>query len=222
MSRLTPATLAALQAPAVTVCGLLRIDLPGYTIRLCDGSAVIAWGGDIYSGEDPRFGVIASIGQIDSGLGDAAPAVDIGFMPSSTMALADIANSNFQGARVRIWVAVIDPATGMIIGAPEQVFFGLIDTVTYAPARGKRSVEFQCVSGFERLFANNEGQRLADSFHQNIWPGELGLSNVTGITVKDAWGTNGPPSSVVYSSGGSGLGGGGGYRQFEPNNVNQQ
>lgn len=201
MSTLDGSTEAALAAPVVTVAGMIRMDVPGHTVRLCDGSAVINVGGDPYTGEDSVFGVIGGISQVDSGVGDSAPALDVSFLPPSTSALAEISSPAFQGSRVRMSVAVVDPDAGTVVGSPQQVFFGLIDTCAAELARGVRSATQQWVSGFDRLFANQEGQRLADTFHQNIWPGELGLSNVTGITVKDAWGTAGPNSGAFYGGG---------------------
>lgn len=204
---LDPASTAALSAPVATIAGLIEMTLPGYTVRLCDGSGAINFGGNLYTGSDARFGIIAALSPISSGEGNAAPALDFTFIPASTAA-AELSSATFQGSRVRVWLAVIDPATGLVIGTPERVFFGQIDTTELVIGRGTRELNIQCVSGFERMFANNEGQRLADAFHQSIWPGETGLANVTGVTKNVPWGVESPPRAISYSNGSSGLGGG--------------
>jgi hypothetical protein len=211
---LHPATEAALSEPVVTIAGLIEMVLPGYTLRVCDGSGVVpagAWagGGAPFEGSDDRFGVLSAISPITSGEGNAAPALDFSFLPASTAAAADLSSPAFQGSRDRVWLAVIDRATGLVIGNPERVFFGLIDTTELVLGRNSRELNIQCVSGFERMFANNEGQRLADAYHQSIWPGELGLANATGVTKNSPWGVASPPRGVSYGNGSAGIGGGG-------------
>lgn len=202
---LNPLTDAALAGAAPLIAGLIEIEFPGYTLRLCDGSAEIDFSGIRYKGTDDRFGAITGIGRIEAGEGNTAPALDLTFSPPSTAAVADLAAPSMQGSRVRCWIAAVDRATGSVIGSAERFFFGLVDTVELVLSRGARDVNIQCVSGFERFFANDEGQRLADSFHQSIWPGELGLANVTGITKNVAWGVEAPPRFTGIASGSGGL-----------------
>lgn len=205
---LDPASDAALQQPVVTIAGLIEISFPGYTLRLCDGSAEILNGSTRFKGFDDRFGVIGAMSPISSGEGNSAPALDMTFLVPSSAAAADLSSPSFQGSRCRCWLAVIDPATATVIGTPERFFFGLVDTTELVVGRGARELNMQCVSGFEHFFANNEGQRLSDAYHQSNWPGELGLSNVTGITKTVPWGVESPPRSVSYGSGAGGMGGG--------------
>lgn len=202
---LNPATDAALQGPAPLIAGLLEIEFPGYTLRLCDGSGEIDNAGTRFRGYDDRFGTVAATGPVESGEGDQAPSLDLVFLPPSTTAAADLAAPGMQFSRVRCWLAAVNPATGTVIGAAERFFFGLVDTVEIAVDRGSREVNVQCVSAFERFFADDEGQRLADAYHQSIWPGELGLSNVTGITKNVPWGVEGPPRFTGLASGSGGL-----------------
>lgn len=218
---LHPATETALSQPTATIAGLIEMILPGYTLRLCDGSGTVNFGGNLYSGSDDRFGSVAAISPISSGEGNAAPALDFTFIPATSAAVADLSSPTFQGSRVRVWLAVIDPTTGLVIGNPERLFFGLIDTTELVIGRGSRELNIQCVSGFERLFANNEGQRLSDAFHQSIWPGELGLSNVTGITKSVPWGVESPPRAISYGSGAAGIGAIGGLRGISGGMVNE-
>src|SRR3546814_20326641 len=88
-----------------------------------------------------------------------------------------------QGSVVSLWLAAVDRATGAVIPEPLLLFTGELDQPTLTVDKGSRELEFECVSGFERLFDNEEGLRLADSWHQSVWPGEMGLANVTGIKI---------------------------------------
>lgn len=202
---LHPSTDAALAGAVVTIAGLIEIEFPGYTLRLCDGSAEIDNGGTRFTGFDDRFGLIDAMSVVESGEGNAAPAIDLTFLPPSGTAAADISAPVMQGSRVRCWLAAIDQATGSVIGSAERFYFGLVDTTELVVGRGTRALNVQCVSGFERMFAVEEGQRLADAFHQSIWPGELGLANVTGITKNVPWGVEAPNRGYTYSTAGGGL-----------------
>lgn len=196
MSALTPAMQAALadgQRPFIA--GLIRIDLPGYTLRLADGGHVV-WGGESYVGRDARFGTIASVGGFEDGIGDQAPSLTLELYPATTVAAADLSAPAMQGSRVRMWLAVIDPATGAPVPDPYQVFSGEVDQTVLIAGRGDRRVRFEIASGFERFFEAEEGARLSDAFHQSIWPGETGLANVTGVQKRVYWGAEAPPPSA--------------------------
>lgn len=209
MSALTPAVQAALadgQRPFIA--GLIRMDLPGYTLRLADGGHV-RWGSEDFVGRDPRFGVIASIGGFEDGVGDQAPALSLELFPGTTVAATDLSRPDMQGSRVRMWLAVIDPSTGAPIPDPYLIFSGEVDQTVLTAGRGDRRVRFELVSGFERFFENEEGTRLSDAFHQSIWPGETGLANVTGVQKRVYWGAEAPPPSARgYGGAFGGIGGG--------------
>src|SRR3546814_10076287 len=79
---------------------------------------------------------------------------------------------------------------------PLLLFTGELDQPTLTVDKGSRELEFECVSGFERLFDNEEGLRLADSWHQSVWPGEMGLANVSGIITTVYWGVEAPAGEI--------------------------
>jgi hypothetical protein len=102
-----------------------------------------------------------------------------------------------QGAPVRMWLAVVDPDTGIVVPSPELLFAGEVDVATLNQDRAELSVDIAVASVFERLFEPDEGARLADSFHQGIWPGELGLANMTGTPVAPLWGPGEKPPGIT-------------------------
>jgi hypothetical protein len=212
MSSLTPQMDAALSAASPTWFGAVRIDLPGYSLRLLDGAGVATFadaspGGGTYRGRDPIYGVLAAIEEISDGVGDEAPALGLTLHPASDAAAADLASPAMQGAPASIFVGAIDRATGLVVPDPELVFVGELDVPTLRSTRHGRSLELELVSTFERFFADDEGARLADGFHQSLWPGELGLAFVTGVERTVYWGMDAPPPAVVTGRAGNAFAG---------------
>lgn len=190
----------------VALVGLMRIDLPDRTIRLCDGG-FFNWGGQIYLSEDTVFGTVQSVDSLNEGAGDEIPALSISFIPATTAAAAELSQPGYQRSRVRFYIAKFDPATGTLIGQPELHFDGQIDRTKLTSGRGMRALEIDVVASAERLFMRDEGNSLNPTWHKSIWPGELGHDNATSLTVSIAWGVEAP---VTYYGGGGGGGGGDG------------
>ena len=105
-----------------------------------------------------------------------------------------------QGSRTRVWFGAINRVTGSPIPDPYLLYDGELDQPTLTTGLAKRTVDYDVVSMFDILFDNDEGARLADSFHQSIWPGERGLEFVTGIIRQIIWGP-GERTSASVSSG---------------------
>lgn len=183
----------ALAAPAPLLFGALKIELPDYTLRLLDGSAVIQIGSEIYRGRDDTFGTIAALSEMGEDMEDSAPEVTVTLFPPDVSAAATLSHPNMQGSMATIMVGAVDAASGAVIGTPEILFLGEIDVPLIASTEsGERTVEFSIVSTFERLFETEEGQRASNGWHQSIWPGELGLDYMTGTDVNLYWGVKPP------------------------------
>ena len=191
----------------VTLAGLVKIEIPSSTIRLCDGGFVI-WSAETFASADDAFGAIGELASLSEGVGDEVPALGITFLPKSTASAASLSNGAWQGSRVRFWIAEVNQATAAVVGTPTLMFDGQIDSTELVVGRGTRELRMDVVSRAERLFVINEGNTLSPRFHKMIYPGELGHDNASGsITV--AWGTAQPVFSAAYTTGG-GFGGGGG------------
>lgn len=174
----------------------VKIALPGKTLRLLDGAAVLTIAGEVYTGEDDDYGAIYAVDPIDEDMGDEAPELRFVFMPRDGAALATLANPAMQGSAVTVMVGAADVATATPIGTPELVFLGEVDVATADSSRGSRLIEFEVRSVFERLFEVDEGERASDGFHQSIWPGELGMNMMTGTADKLYWGAT-PPAGTL-------------------------
>lgn len=204
MTQFTPAMDAALAAPVVTTFGAVQIDLPGYTLRLLTGPIALAAPWDGFVGRDPTYGVLAGIDDLRDGGGEQAPALTLQLHPASDAAAATLAAPEMQGSKVQIWLGVVNPATGIVIPDPLLIFIGELDVPRLIHEEHSRILEYDLVSAFDRFFAEAEGIRLADSFHQSIWPGETGFAHVTGITEQVYWGETPPNPSVKTVPGGYG------------------
>ncbi|MFZ2995954.1 hypothetical protein [Sphingobium sp.] len=188
----------ALAQPAVLLFGALKIELPGYTLRLLDGSAVLQIGSEIYVGRDETFGTISSISEVAEEIGDSAPEITITLYPADVAANAVLSHPDMQGAVVTLMAGAVDSATGTVIGTPEILFLGEIDVPTIGiDQQGARTLEYSVVSVFERLFEVEEGQRASNGWHQSIYPGELGLDYMTGTDVNLYWGAKPPQGQTA-------------------------
>jgi hypothetical protein len=193
MSELTPQMQAALGQVRARVFGAVQVDLPNYTLRLIDGAGAFAnapWSS--FVARDDTFGVLHSVDAISDGTGDQAPAVRLTLLPGTSAAAASLASAEMQGSRVRFWLGVVDAATGIVVPDPYLLFDGELDVPTLKWGQNSRSLEWTVVSVFAKFFDLEEGARLADSYHQSIWPGETGFIGVTGVDEQIYWGMDTP------------------------------
>lgn len=154
----------------------VRITLATATICLLDGSGVVAFAGSTFVGEDPVYGVLAGVEEIDDGGEDDAPRARVRLNPPNLAAMSALAAAGNQGAPVEIWEGFVDQATGLAVETPDLAFEGFYDQPIWSP--GSLEIEIDCGSVFELFFENDEGARLTDSNHQATCPGELGFQYV--------------------------------------------
>lgn len=189
----------------IGLIGLLRIDLPGATVRLCDGG-FMAWDADVFRSSDQVYGSIGSLAALSEGIAESVPALDLTLLPTALAAAEDLVQPGFQRSRVRFWIGEFSPDAGTLIGAPEAMFDGQIDQATLVEGRGERRLELSIVSNLERLFTRNRGNSLNPRWHKSVWPAESGHDNATGLAIPVAWGAE----SRGGANGSSGVGYGGG------------
>lgn len=190
----------------VGLMGLLQIDLPGETIRLCDGGFLV-WGANTFRSKHPVFGSIASLEGMSEGAGEEVPSLEMTLLPGPDATPGELSQPGFQKALVSIWLAEYIPETGLISGTPDLLFYGQIDQTFINRGRDKFELAMTIVSTAERLFERNAGNSLSPMFHRSIWPGETGHDNASGLTKPVAWGVEAPPATGSGSGGSSGAGG---------------
>lgn len=185
----------------VGITGLLRIDLPGHTVRLTDGGTTL-FDGELYTANDEVIGSLAAVDTIAEGIGDEIPALDLTFAPPSVAAVSALSSGAIQKSRVRLWLAEYDASTGEIVGTPELRFIGFVDQPQTSFAYRQLSLQITAVPELEAMFFKDTGNGLSISFHKALYPGELGHDNASGLSIPIAWGVESPPRSTVYFGGG--------------------
>lgn len=210
------ATYAGLQGKAPHAVCMLQINLPGKVIRLVDGSGFVRWNSVTFVGEDEDYGALDYIDSFSESEGTEAPRVDVYLKPKGNAALAAFTASAAQGSPVYIWIAVINPATGLLLGEPEMLFAGSVDSASVSFNQNSEILKVEVSSAWEYLFDNNEGQRWNDSFHRiflwNSATNQRGFEHVVNVQRKMYWGYKGPNAAggVKYNPGGGVYHGAGG------------
>lgn len=198
----------SLSGDRITLVGLVKIELPTRTIRLCDGGFVY-FGGEKYTGEDEVFGSIGAVDELEAAMGDAAEDARLVLLPPEDTAPAVLKNKAYQNARARFWMGGLD-ADGKTVSSAEQLMDGLLDYTVLKIKEKSRQLEIAFIGRAEKLFLRQEGNSMNPRFHQSIWPGEKGLNNV-GAKLTIAWGVGSPRGVVGYGGGSYGGGSGGGF-----------
>jgi hypothetical protein len=195
----------------ITLCGLIKIELPDYTLRICDGGFV-NYAGELYQSEDTVFGVISGF-EINGTGPDQAPGGKISFLTPNPDAAAAMISPGFQTSKLSIWLAEINEATATVVGTPKILTLAQLDRGIVSETMRSREVGLEFVSLGERMMTTNEGNSLNGTFHKRFFTGELGLDNAIGMGVTIAWGTSGPARGVTYGGGGGRFDGGGQVRE---------
>ncbi|MHA3791449.1 hypothetical protein [Rhizorhabdus histidinilytica] len=198
MTTLTPALDTAFSAPQVTIFGAVQIALPDHDINLLDGSAELTIDGDRYTGRDDIYGTLESIEDLTEGIGAEAPRLSMTLLPASDAAAATLASASMQGSVVSIRVGAVDPMSGQPIPDPFVAFIGELDVPTLNLDAGRRTLDYEAASIWERFFSDDEGIRLSPGWHKSVWPGELGMDFVTGIQERVYWGVKRPQGAFNY------------------------
>lgn len=175
----------------VGMMGLVQIDLPDTTVRLCEGG-FMRWGADTFYSHHPVFGTIGAIETPIEGVTEAVPALDLTLFPASAAGPEELSQPGFQRSKVRFWIAEYAPDDGILVGGPELLFSGQIDQTVLGEDETGYDLTMGIVSELERLFLRNRGNTLNPRWHKSIWPGETGHDNATGLGVPVAWGIDSP------------------------------
>ncbi len=187
-----------------TLAGLVKIELPTRTVRLCDGG-LVTWSAETFTARDDVFGTVGGLDGLTEGLGDEVPALTMKLLPAPAAAPSDLAQAGFQTARVRFWIAEVNPDTSAVVGTPDLQFDGQLDQSTITVGKDTREVDYTVVSMAERLFNRAEGNSLSPTFHKSVWSGETGHDGATGLTIGVAWGAEAPKTSGATPYGGGGF-----------------
>jgi len=178
----------------------VSIALPGGTIRLVSGGTVVI-GGNTYSAYSSTYGSLSMVPAIGDGADGSVSRATITLLPASGTAIADLTATNAQGSVVVIYQGAINEATGAVIGTAETLFTGELDNCLFLGGPGGWSLEIECGTEEGRLLEPNEEWVLSDAFHKVVWPGELGMENVSALPRKVYWRSSDP--GAIRTGGGT-------------------
>jgi hypothetical protein len=185
---------------------LLKMELPERDVLLTDGGVTV-WAGDTYRAEDEFIGSIASIGAVTEGVGDQIPALDIGLAPPNSAAMTELTVGAFRQSPVTLYLAEYDVDTGEVVGTPENRWSGNLDKPRVSFAFRELSIGLECSPQLEVVFFKDNGNGLSASFHKQLYPGETGHDQATGLNTTVYWGVaGGAQRGGIGGSGGSGGG----------------
>jgi hypothetical protein len=187
----------ALDGSVVGLFAAVQIVHPMGTAYLLDGSGFLTFFGATWTGGSDIFGSLGALEVISDGSGEEAPSCNLSLLPPNASQMIALVTGSAQGGAVAIYVGCFNPTTGQVIGTPDLRFLGAIDTATVQPNGASSMVVFGLTSAFERFFDTEEAAKLSNSFHQTIWPGELGFQYMTNILSKMPWGSNDPRPAVI-------------------------
>lgn len=191
----------ALTDTVILLVGLIEIVLPTRTVRLCDGGFVNWPAKGMFTSEDQDLGTVESVEPVSEAVSDQAPGGKLTLLPPVLVEAAALFQASIQGQPIRFWLGEVNPTTGLIVGTPELIFDGLIDTIALKTERQSRRVEIEFMAASEKLFMVREGNVLSTRFHQQAWPGELGFDHCTGVPGLVPWGTSGPGRGTSFAEG---------------------
>ena len=185
---------ADLEGAAPVIAHLITLALPDRTVRWVFEGGFVMWDEDLYAFTDEVYGNPAMLGEIEDGATENASPLDLGII-CDTEALTALIEPEVQGSLVTVHLAAVSFETGMLVGEPELIARAELDqpSLTAGPALGLR---FSCITEEARMLEPNEDQRLTDSFHKSVWPGELGFEHVTDIERKIYWRADDPNNAI--------------------------
>jgi hypothetical protein len=191
----------AMQGQSLRWFTAIQIALPAtdsytaYNINLIDGIGVVTFPvntvSTTFTGTDAVFGSLYNYSQISASVASEAPHVTITLMPPNETAIGQLNQPTYQGARTKIWIGLINVATGALDGAPKMVFAGMLDVAKTTVNQNQQLIELDIASGFERMFAANEGDRLTSVYHNTTYPGETGFDLNSDALTDPMWGAEG-------------------------------
>ncbi|TXI01182.1 MAG: hypothetical protein E6Q76_17460 [Rhizobium sp.] len=200
--------LTALSGNAVRAFLAVQIALPAianavaYNINLLDGAGSVTFVADgvstTFTGSDANFGTLKAVGTISEAVATEAPSASIALLAPT---IGQISDPKYQGAPVRVWVGAVNEQTGAVVGSPEKIYAGWLDTATTTQGFNVQETTLAVGSAWERLFVASEGARLNSTWHRTNFPGEGGLDNAVEAKGNIMWGVDGASSATANYNG---------------------
>lgn len=187
------------QAAGLTTFTAVSIALSGGTIYLVSGGADITIAAQLYTAFDATYGALGEVDIINDGIDGQTTRATITLHPPSSAAIAALAATAEQDARVFVYQGAVNTATGASIGTVETLFRGELDYPSLFVGEAGYALTLECGTEEARLLERNEERKLVNTFHQACFSGELGLEKVTALVRKVYWRATAPTTVVATS-----------------------
>lgn len=186
----------------------MQFDLPNGAWRWASAEVTFDPGGGeaLFETEHPDYGFVTGVGLIKDGMVQSALAPDLDLSPATGNGL--IALDAAHGSLWRLWHGLVDPEGGGVIGEPVQWDMALLNRPRLTQDARRQALRFTSFREDQLILAEEDSPRLTDAFHQRVWPGELGLSQVINVN-REVYVRASPPVKGGAGGGGGGVGGGG-------------
>lgn len=203
-------TLSDLQADLISPVGIMRLDMPGYTARFWTGVGSLT----VFGAEHTGSGEIIEVSELEDAIDVTRPRVSVTVSGFDVVLRDELMDYVVRGSSGWLWIGLVSPETRALIGDPELLFRGVIDTVVLTAGDGALSLDMEFVGGSER--ASGKGiRRFTPSDQEAIYSGDLFMQYSDDGSLRFPWGNEDAanprrPAGNVTGYRGPGFGGGGG------------
>lgn len=164
---------SAAAASAYGVAGLVEAQARSGTIRATTWPVNMT----VFGNEFIGVGSLGKIGELRESEDGAAEllsielsAIDVGLRGFA------LDPNDYVDQPIRVWVALLNPETGQLAGAPILRFAGVMDRAQILPEDGKVRIVMECRTAVYDVRTNPAALRMNDAQHQADHPGELGFT----------------------------------------------
>lgn len=185
--------IAALEAAAPVDTLLVTVVLDSGTVRWTNGVDV-AWDSETYRCEDPVYGRLGGISEIEDGADGQATVCDLTVLCDAA-AMALWIDPAEQGALVTVHLGALSRSDGTLSGEPDLLFRGELDLARLSSG-ATQGLVIECITEEARMLEPNEGQRLSNAFQTAIFPADTAMADVTGVRNKVYWRRDQPNNAI--------------------------
>lgn len=175
---------------------LVRLTLPTRDAFLSDGGVTV-FGGNKYKPRDSQIGLLAGIQEIREGAGSEIGSFSITLAPPDSAAMTVLTQAALRQLPIRAYLVEYDLLTGAVV-ASETRWVGNQDKPSISFALRELSITIEAVPALETVFFNDIGNGMSASFQKQLFPGDTGHDQGTGLVNQVFWGVAGPQPNAGF------------------------
>jgi hypothetical protein len=161
---LSPDFATEVDKPSVTMAVLVELNYDSGTIRVHDGVGLIVFGNYLFTEasenltdeannklideEDPvtflGVGELGSIETVEENIEVIARSVTLTVSGLDASLLSSALTENYQNRTVKIYLAAINPDTGILVSSPQTIWEGRMNQQTVTLSKGEATITITC------------------------------------------------------------------------------